>query len=250
MNNSVNVGIINGGRNNMNAGVISGGNNNFNQYNHFHQKNNDSKPSSKSTDGLLADVIALLAGIFAVTLIVAVNYLKHYEVIFFWFELALMAGLAPHVLTLVFQVFDDAYSSRDSMVPAGGIALAALLAGLLLMTNNAMPNEVLAVANRPVTTVGILNQTWEVWGRFNNIGHRFILENLGSAMFLTVGLLFSLAFGLQQLIESVGRFLQSPTLLAISNWLHFFKTRGAVVAAGVALVGYLFIAGVFTAQMA
>jgi len=239
--------------NNMNVGVITGGSNNFNQNNHFNQKNvynNKGGGNRPDGDDPASTVIALCMGIFAVTVIMAVSYLNHYEAIFFWLNLGVIAGGALHVLTFWPQLQDPSYHYRDSLPAAGSLALTFSLAWLAITIFDAMPAEVIAAAAQPTTASGLLPQKMEVWNRFNNSGHRLILDNLMGALFMATGILFNLAFGLQQVIESFGHAQQNSALITVSRWLRFFKSGGVFVAVAASLGAYLAISGFFSAYMA
>ena len=233
-------------KNSMNVGVITGGNNNFSQKNIY----NNGVGGKPSTDDPAATAVGAGLSVFALTVVIAVNYLHHYETIAFWLKLDVVAGGVLHLLTLLSQAFDGAYRYRDSLAPGGGVALAALIAWLILVTFTTLPDQVFFIASQPPSASGYFQGKWEVWQRLSSYGHRLVLENLASALFLATGVAFNLAFGLQQMLESAARVLSSSVLATLSRGLRFFKSVGAFVAAMAVLGAYLAISGVLTALIA
>lgn len=228
--------------NNMNVGVITGGNNNFNQKNVYNN-------GGKKQDGDPGAGVAALVAVAAAAVALAVSFLKNYEPIFFWLKLLVITGGALHLFVLFSQAFDASYRYRDSMAPAGGTILATLLVWLTYTTFNSLPSEVLAVAAQPTSAQHYFQQVMEIWSRFNNNRQRIIFDNLTSALFLMMSASFNLAFGVQQLIESVGRAKQISALTKLAHWLRFFKTGGVLAAAVAALGAYLAISGALSGHL-
>jgi hypothetical protein len=236
--------------NSMNVGIVTGGNNNFNQ-NNFNQKNIYNNGSTdKFKDDLVSTVGIACLGAFVVMVVIAVNYLNNYQTVALWVGLSVMAGAALHMLTLVSQAFDGSYRPCDSIAQAGGITLTALLGWLTFTTFNALPDQVFAIAAQPPVAHAYVLQKLEVWKRFDSHEQRLIMDNLFGALFLATGLLFNLAFGLQQVIESTARVQQSSALAALSQWLRFFKSGGVFIAALTIPGAYLAISGIFSAHVA
>lgn len=235
--------------NSLNVGVITGGNNNFNQHNHFHQKNDHNngggnKPSGG--DDPVSTAIGTALAILAVTVVIAVSYLNHYDAIFFWLKLGIIVSGTLHMLALWPQYEDPDYRGQDSIPQACGIGLMALLAWLTIMTSTTLPGEVFSIAAQPPAIRGLVPQAWEVWGRFSSTGHRLILENLASTLFLAIGILSNVALGVQQLFESLGRAYQHPPCSALGHWLRFFKASAILAAACATLGSGLTISGLLS----
>lgn len=228
--------------NNINVDVITGGNNNFNQHNHFNQPPNNKGGGNKPEEEQATAGAALLS-LFVATVAAAVAYLNHYEAVFFWLRLGIIAGGLLHLLPLAAQLHDPFYRYRDSLPTIGGIALTAALAWVFVATSTALPTEVFAAAARLAAGTGHLQQMLEVWQRFNSTGQHLILQNVGAALLLAMAVLCNIAFAAQHAIESCARVWHSPALSAVSHWLRPFRTYAAFAATATAFGAFIVILG-------
>lgn len=214
---------------NVNIGVINGGNNNINQNNHFHQHNHNNgggeKGRGKSDDPAGAAGVAALS-VVVVTAVVAVNYLIHREIIFFWLMIALMTGVALHASAVFSQAFDRDWNHADLVGPLVGVGIAILLLVLTVAVRDALPEQALVIAAGQTSAKGIVPRSVEIWLRFSPEGQRIVLSNLAGVLCLAVGLCANAAFGFQQLLESNARAAQSTLLMRLAGKLNLLKTWG------------------------
>lgn len=234
---------------NMNVGTINGGNNQFNQNNNYNVKNVNNGGGGGNKGGDPAgEGFALIIGVFAVVVGTAFVYLRYYEPIFLWLKLGVLAAGALYMMALVSQwrAPDPDYDYRYTLPTLLGMLLTLSQMWVIYLTQQALPPEVIDMANQPTVATGFMQQAFEVWNRFNNYGHRIITENLITVLCLAPAIALNLGYGLQHLLEALARSEQSGVCATFAKWLHFCKAWGGPLSVVLTFAAYLSISGVFT----
>ncbi len=226
---------------NVNIGVINGGNNTFNQNNHFHQDRKEKKApqqTDKPADASGA-AMGLIMGVFVGTAVVAVNYLLHREIIFFWMHMALIAGCMLHLASFGVRILSSSCTSHPWWA-ATAVLLALVLVFLIGTTGDAtLPEAAIALQGQSLPTKGLVPLYMEIWQSFKPDDQHIILNNLGSAILLAVAVFLNVAIGLQQMVQTVAEATQVRILALLDLKLRIvpvIAVFGTIMAAAGAFV--------------
>lgn len=147
-----------------------------------------------------SNTMAICLGSFMVMLIVVMNYLIYFDQFHFFLLMIAIIGALLHFLKLVYQIFDivdNTYHYRDSIDPLLGLMLSAVLGWLVSSIVNAMPLSILVFAEQFVTGSKHY-QNLKLWQHYNGTEHRIILQSMCATLFVLIGLVSNLFYGLMK----------------------------------------------------
>lgn len=215
-------------------GDVSGNNNQF--INHNSVQRNSSGENSKYSNN---DPMTIGLSAIAMTVMVAVTFLRHFEEIYFWLWIgALASSVLPLLVSGVLLRDNDFVFSRVWPVLLGA---ATGCAAMLMLSKgyNAITPGMLQAANYP-------GHTFDVWGRFNSDERRLIGENMVTVACLSGAIVFNILMGLHTLFATLARTEKIACLDSMANFMRAFRaTLGGVFAAFLVGVGYFVLSGVW-----
>lgn len=235
---------------NINVGTINGGNNQFNQDNRRYSVKNvhHGGSNNKNSDDPAGEGFAIIIAVFGAVTAAAFVYLRYFQQIFFWLELGELSASILCLAALIPQW--RAPNLRYMKHTAFGVLLAFSQIWVTTLALDAMPSQVLDIANQPLLAKDFFGQIYEMWNRFNNDAHRLIIENMMSALFLAPAIVLNLLYALQNLLASLAYSEQSKVCATLARWLLLCKTWGAPLSALFTLGAYLAISGFLSVHMA
>lgn len=224
-------------------GGIRGNNNRFNTKNVQIKNvtNNNGGNKGGGEEGL-----PILAGIFAVVIVTAYLYLRHFEQIFFWLKIGALTAGVVHMSTLIPQARDPDYHWLPTLLTVFGVALVGAQILLIFITEDALPSSVLIISNQPTVAKGLFPQAFEVWNRFNHTGQRLITENVMSVLLLAPALILNLLYGIQCLFDGLARSEDNSFCASVSEHLQSYKIWGSAMSSFFTFAGFLVISGALT----
>lgn len=226
-------------------GGIHGGNNRIDKRN-YQIKHINYGGGNRGGGGKDGDGIAIVVAIFAAIVGAAYAYLAHYDEILFWLKMGVVLAGAIHLTALIPLWRDPDAEYRDLWPLALGFALTFSQAWVIILTQEALPPVAIEIATQPTVAKGYFPQALEIWRRFNDTGHRIILENLSTAITLAPAIILNVFFGLQHLLQALARSEDSPVCETMAAWLHVCRARGSAVSVALVVLGFLIISGIFS----
>lgn len=176
-------------KNNSNMGVVNGNNNNFNQ-----TINQGGCPGYSSGDSKSYG-IALLIGLFALMLLCVMFYLIYFEQILFFLKLFIVLTVVLFVFKIIYPFMNKQYDFQEITDSMLGLFFAGLLAVLINMIGEAMPQQILIIAEELASdSESDWKQAWQLWAQFKPLGHTIILCNIGATLSLIIGLCCNLLY--------------------------------------------------------
>jgi hypothetical protein len=224
------------------TGGIRGNNNRISTKNvQIKNVTNNNRGHGRKGDG--EDGLAILFGVAIAGIAAAYLYLRHYDQIFFWLNFgAILAGII-HVAAVMPQYRNPDFDLEKLAFTAFGVALVTAQMLLIKTIEVALPPDVFRIAAQATVTKGFFQQAFEVWNRFNNLGHRLIMENVGAVVLLVPGLFLNLLYGIKCLSESIVREDETTFFDWLSEALDSMKIKGSLVSALFTMCAYLLISG-------
>lgn len=115
---------------------------------------------------------------------------------------------------------------------------------LVFSAQQALPMEVIELANQSPSAKGLIAQAFELWNRFNPDGHRIITESLTTVLCLAPAIVLNLGYGVRYLCALHSEHSRSCALLA--QRLEVFKSWGGAMSPILTIAAFLTLFGVFT----
>ncbi|MCU4368828.1 hypothetical protein KTI13_10885 [Acinetobacter courvalinii] len=165
----------------------------------------------------LSNTLLVCLSSFMMMIIIAMNYLIYFDQFLFLLLMMAIIGALLHFLKLIYQIFDildNSYRYQDSIDPVLGLVLAAILGWLVGVIADAMPMGILVLAEQFVAGSNH-PQTLKLWQYYNGTEHRVILQSMCATLFLLIGLVSNLLYGLMKLKR------WSPLISAIAILLAY-----------------------------
>lgn len=187
--------------------------------------------------------LAILIGVSAVCIAAVYLYLRHYQQIFYWLRVGAITVGAVHFATLIPQYRDPDSDWAQLLFTGFGAALVTVQLLLITTIEVALPPDVFRIAAQPTVATAFFPQAFEVWNRFNNLGHRLIIENLGAVLLLAPGLFLNLLYGMKCLSEGFTRSDESAFCYWLAEALDSMKITGGLVSALFTIGSFLLISG-------
>ena len=176
-------------KNNTNIGVVNGNNNNFKQT--IHQGG----CPGHSSDDSHSYAIALLIGLFALMLLIMMFYLVYFDQILFFLKLFIVLTVVLFVFKFIYPFMHKQQDFQEITNSILGLFFAGLLAVMVNMTEKAMPQQILILAEELAwESDGDWKQAWLLWKQFKPLGHKIILCNMGATLSLIIGLCCNLLY--------------------------------------------------------
>lgn len=224
------------------------GNNNQIITRNYQVKNitNNNGGGGKKPEGGGDDGRALLFGIFVIVVVAALWYLRHFDQIFFWLKLGVVAAGIFHAAALVPYWNDPDGDWGEALVAVWGLILVVAQGFLIFVIQDALPKEALAIANRPAIAADIFSQAFEVWNRFNHTGHRLIMENIGSVILVLSSLVLNILSGIQRLADAYSQLEDNSYCISVADGLASMKTNGILIGTLFTSFGFLMISGLLS----
>lgn len=147
-----------------------------------------------------SNTMSICLGCSMMMFMVAMNYLVYFDQLHFFLLMIAIIGALLHFLKLIYQVFDivdNTYRYQDSIDPLLGLVLSAVLGWLVSSIVNAMPLSILVFAEQ--FDIGSKHyQTLKLWQHYSGIEHRIILQSMCATLFVLIGLVSNLLYGLMK----------------------------------------------------
>ncbi|MGN5765400.1 hypothetical protein ACNQO6_13770 [Acinetobacter calcoaceticus] len=176
-------------KNNTNIGVVNGNNNNFNQ------TINQGGGQGQSSDDSTSHTFVLLIGLFALMLVIVMFYLVYFDQIMFFLKFFVGLSVVLFVFKIIYPLINRQQDFQDLTDSIIGLFLAGLLAVMVHMTDKAMPQQILILAEELSLESGsVWNQAWLLWTQFKPLGHKIILCNMGATLSLMIGIFSNLLY--------------------------------------------------------
>lgn len=148
----------------------------------------------------LSNTLVICLGSFMMMVMVAMNYLIYFDQFHFVLLIMAIIGALLHFLKLIYQIFDvldTRYCYQNSIDPVLGLVLAIMLGWLVGSIANAMPVGILVIAEQFVN--GSKHpQTLKLWQHYTGTEHRIILQSMCATLFVLIGLVSNLLYGLMK----------------------------------------------------
>lgn len=216
-------------------GGVNGNNNQFNNQN-YNIQNNSSDGNRKGSNN---DPLTIGLGAIAITIMVAVTFLRYFEEIYFWLWIGALASAAlPFLVSVALMRDNDFVFSRAWPALLGA---ATGCAAMLMVTKGytAITPDMLQLANYP-------GHDFDVWGRFSSYGHRVIGENMVTVACLSSAIVLNILMSLHTLFATLARTEQIVWLDSLANFMRAFRAKqGGAFAAFLVGVAYLVLSGVW-----
>ena len=215
-------------------GGVSGNHNQF--INHNSIQNNNGGGNGKGGND---DPLTIGLGVLAITIVVSVTFLRHFEEIYSWLWIGALASALLPLLAWVAFMRDENFAFTHAWPALFGVAIGCAALWVVGDGYNAITPDMLQVASRPGHPI-------EVWQRFSGYGHRLIGENMATVACLSSAIVLNILMGLHTLFTTLARTEQSAPLASLENFLKAFHAkRGGFFAAFLIGVGYLAVSGVW-----